>query len=54
MPHFEYVTVAVSIVLSLGVVRLLDGVHFAASRERGHWVLFLWTLTKLLNHALYW
>lgn len=54
MTLFEYVTVAVSIVLSLGVIRLLDGVHFAASRERGYWVHFLWIVTKLFNHALYW
>ncbi len=54
MTLFEYVTVAVSIVLSLGVVRLLDGVRFAASPERGYWVHVLWIATKLFNHALYW
>jgi hypothetical protein len=54
MTLFEYVTVAVSIVLSLGVVRLLDGVRFAASRERGYWVHLAWIATKLFNHALYW
>jgi hypothetical protein len=54
MTLFEYVTVAVSIVLSLGVVRLLDGVRFAASRERGYWVHLAWIATKLMNHALYW
>jgi hypothetical protein len=54
MTLFEYVTVAVSIVLSLGVVRLLDGVRFAASRERGYWVHLLWIANKLMNHALYW
>jgi hypothetical protein len=54
MSLFEYVTVAVSIVLSLGVVRLLDGVRYAASLERGYWVHLLWIATKLMNHALYW
>mgnify|MGYP001415316145 CR=1 FL=1 len=54
MTLFEYVSVAVSIVLSFGVVRLLDGLRAAALPERRYWVHFLWILTKLLNHALYW
>lgn len=54
MSLFEYVTVAVSLVLSLAVVRLLDGLRFAASRDRGDWVHFLWVVTKLFNCALYW
>jgi hypothetical protein len=54
MTLFEYVTVAVSIVLSFGVVRLLDGLRAAALPQRRYWVHFLWIPTKLLNHALYW
>ena len=54
MTLFEYVTVAVSIVLSLGVMRLLDGLRFAVLPERRYWTHFLWIATKLLNHALYW
>ena len=48
MTLFEYVTVAVSLVLSLAVVRLLDGLRFAASRERGYPIHLLWVLTKLI------
>jgi hypothetical protein len=54
MTLFEYVTVAVSIVLSFGVVRLLDGLRAAAVPERRYWVHLVWIPTKLLNHALYW
>ncbi len=54
MTLFEYVTVAVSLVLSLAVVRLLDGLRFAASRERGYPIHLLWVLTKLINCALLW
>jgi len=54
MTLFEYVTVAVSLVISLCVVRLLDGLRFAAARERRYWIHFLWLITKLLNCALYW
>ena len=54
MTLFEYVTVAVSIVLALGVVRLLDGVRHALSPGRRYPTHFLWIATKLLNHALFW
>jgi len=54
MTLFEYVTVAVSIVLSFGVVRLLDGLRSAILPGRRYWVHFLWIPTKLLNHAFYW
>jgi len=54
MTLFEYVTVAVSIVLSFGVVRLLDGLRPALAPERRYWVHCLWIATKLLNHALFW
>jgi len=54
MTLFEYVTVAVSVVLSFGVVRLLDGLRSALAPDRRYWVHFLWIPTKLFNHALYW
>jgi hypothetical protein len=54
MTLFEYLSVAVSIVLSFGVVRLLDGLRAAALPERRYWVHLVWILAKLLNHALYW
>lgn len=54
MTLFEYVTVAVSIVLSLGLVRLLDGLRLAVARARRYWVHALWVIIKLLNHILFW
>lgn len=54
MTLFEYISVAVSLVLSLCVVRLLDGLRFAATRKRRYWVHLLWVITKLLNCAIFW
>jgi hypothetical protein len=54
MGLFEYVTVAVSIVLGLGIMRLLDGVRFALLQPARYWVHCLWIATKLLNHAIFW
>jgi hypothetical protein len=54
MTLFEYISVAVSLVMSLCVVRLLDGLRFAATRQRRYWVHLLWVLTKLLNCAIFW
>ena len=38
MTLFEYITVVVSIVLSFGMIRLLDGLRPALSREGRYWV----------------
>lgn len=54
MTLFEYVTVVVSIVLALGVMRLLDGVRVAAAAERRYLPHLLWIATKLFNHTLFW
>jgi hypothetical protein len=52
--HFEYISVAVSIVLSLGVVRLLDAIRYTFSPRRRYLVLALWIIVKLMNHVLFW
>ena len=54
MTHFEYITVAVSMVLSLGVVRLLDAIRHAFDPARRYSVLLLWIFAKLMNHVLFW
>jgi hypothetical protein len=54
MTLFEYVTVAVSIVLSFGLVRLLDGVRPALARGRVYRVHAMWVAIKLLNHVVLW
>ena len=54
MTLFEYVTVAVSIILSFGLVRLLDGLRPAVSSSRVYWVHAFWVMIKLLNLVLFW
>ena len=54
MTHFEYLSVAVSIVLSLGVIRLLDAIRYAFHAPARYVVLFLWIIVKLMNHLLFW
>ena len=53
MNLFEHVAVAFSMVLSFGVVRLLDGLRPALVPGRRYWVHALWLVQKLLNHAFY-
>ena len=54
MVLFEHVAVAFSMVLSFGVVRLLDGLRPAFVPGRRYWVHALWLVQKQLNHAFYW
>ena len=54
MNPFDHVAVAFSIVLSLGIVRLLDGLRPALVPGVRSWVHTLWLFQKLLNHAYYW
>lgn len=54
MTLFEYLTIAVSIVLSFGLVRLLDGLRPAVSPRRAYWVHAVWVVIKLLNLVLFW
>jgi hypothetical protein len=54
MNPFDHVAVAFSMVLSLGIVRLLDGLRPALVPGIRYWVHVLWLFQKLLNHAYYW
>jgi len=54
MNLFGHVAVAYSVVLSLGVVRLLDGLRPALVPGRRYWVHAVWLVQKLLNLAFYW
>lgn len=54
MTHFEFITVAVSMVLSLGVIRLLDAIRHAFNPATRYPVLLLWIVAKLMNHVLFW
>ncbi len=51
---FEYTSVGVALVLSFGVVRLLDGVPSALAREQRYWPHSLWIAIKFLNHFQFW
>jgi len=54
MSEFEFFTVAISIILALGIGRLLDGVAPALDSGRRYWVHVGWIAHKLMNHILWW
>ena len=54
MTLFEYLTVLLSIVLSFGVIRLLDGLPAAFRRERRDPLHTTWVINVLLLHVQYW
>ena len=54
MTHFEYIFVAVSIVLSFTILRLLDALPSVFSTARGYWVHAVWVLFLLDFCARFW
>jgi len=54
MAGFEYFSVAVSVILSFGALRLLDALPFVFSRERRYWPHALWVVNLLLLHVHIW
>lgn len=54
MTFFEYITVAVSIVLALAVARSIDGLRSALESNRRYWVHFAWVVIKLCNPIIFW
>jgi hypothetical protein len=54
LSEFEFFTVAISIILALGIGRLLDGLAPALSIGPRYWIHVGWIVQKLLNHALWW
>jgi hypothetical protein len=54
LTQFEFFAVAVSIILALGISRLLDGVLPSLNASRRYWVHLLWILQKLFNHIFWW
>jgi hypothetical protein len=54
MSQFEYVAVAVSLVLSFGAVRILNGLSYVLNGEHRYWVHTLWVLVSLSNFAVSW
>ena len=49
MSLFEYLSVAIAIVVSFAVVRLLDGVSHAVDAERRYWPHLVWVGVKFLQ-----
>jgi len=54
MSQFEYVAVAVSLVLSFGAVRILNGLSYVLNGDHRYWVHTLWVLVSLSNFAVFW
>lgn len=54
MTHFEYLSVAFSIVLSLAAVRLLGGLSAGVSAGRRYWPHALWIVVALVTSAMVW
>ena len=52
MSLFEYLTVAISIVLALSLVRLVDGLRIAGDRTTRYWVHLAFVLILLLGAAI--
>ena len=51
MTLFEYLAIFLSIVLSFGVIRLLDGMPSALKQGRGHVIHSLWVISLLFVHV---
>jgi hypothetical protein len=54
MSHFEFLSVGIAIVVSFGVVRLLDGASSSLSRTHSYWPHLVWVALKLLQHFNIW
>ena len=54
MTLFEYLSVAISIVLSLSAAQLLGNLREVFDPERRYWVHALWVVQALWLHVVYW
>ena len=54
MTHFEFISVAVSIVLALSLARLLSAVPHLLAPGRRYWVPCLWAASLLPIHLGFW
>jgi len=54
MSHFEYVSVAIAMLYSLGFGKVLGGIPHIANRERGSLVVFLWVFSLLMGAFTSW
>ena len=54
MTHFEYIAVAVSIILGLGVIQLLSSLDRVLARPSRYWLHSAWVLTLFWIQVLNW
>ena len=54
MTHFEFITVAVSMIYALSIARCLDAIPPSFDPARRYWVHFVWLCVKLVNPAILW
>ena len=54
MTLFEFLSVAVSIVLALSAGELLTNLRYAFDADRRYWVHSIWVIQQLLMHILVW
>lgn len=54
MTLFEYLSVLVSIILSFGIIRLLEGIPVALKRDGGYPIQGLWVIIVLWLHVHVW
>ena len=52
MTHFEFVSIAGSIVLGLTIARLLEGLRDSFDPTRRYWIHAVWVVGKLINALL--
>ena len=54
MTQFEFISVAVSIVLALSAARLLTAIPHVLAPGRRYWIHALWSVLLLLMHLSFW
>jgi hypothetical protein len=54
MSQFEFVMTVVSVFMSFGVVRLLDGLRSTLSAGRRYWVHSSWVVIRLASYVVLW
>lgn len=54
MTLFEYISVAVSIVLALSIARIVDGLRASFDPGRRYWIHATWVVIKLFNPIIFW
>ena len=54
MTQFEFISVAVSIVLALSAARLLNALPHVLTPGRRYWIHALWSVLLLLMHLSFW